>query len=570
MTNKKLRTVTAVLFILATVMVFSSTSSAIAPLAARLIGINDTLVNIQNFPGGIRGITTDGVKVYARSSNYGNSRIYETNFDGSGTTYHDVTNPPANVNVEQSNLAMSHGCIWASTPSGDLYCIDTTTWSAHQIAVPAAYPLPTNQWWIYSNMTDLPDGRIARISAPTGSGSSYTSTLRTYTVTGTGATATIAWSEDFILADTQPWPSDDHGIASDGVYLYRISCCTSDYQSWSLVSGAPSPLVHSYTYSVEDGLGNSTFITHDHIGSRYIVGDYDNARFYYTDSQHPGSGPGVPTTTTPTTTAPTTTLPATTTTAPPMATTTTPTTSTTAAPPTTQLAVPPTPVVETTAAPVGQASIARIVSTTTLVATTPTKAAPTTSTTIPPTTTSTIPSISSVPVGEAAVLIDGSNAPTEVSRQGNKIIVAAGAMKATFSVLDDEGKNIPLDSEGNITASPNATVGIELEGFIPESQVEAWLFSTPTKLGAFTITANGSLTTSVPLPEGVDAGEHRISVVNQSAGKNKATFTLGITISQKSSSIDVPVWVLVIPLILAVFTAMFLPPALRRKRQVLQ
>lgn len=81
MTHQKSRTVAAVFFILATVTFFSSTSSAIAPLAARLIGVNDTIVNIQNFPGGVRGITTDGVKVYARSSTYGNSRIYETNFN---------------------------------------------------------------------------------------------------------------------------------------------------------------------------------------------------------------------------------------------------------------------------------------------------------------------------------------------------------------------------------------------------------------------------------------------------------------------------------------------------------
>jgi hypothetical protein len=127
MLKKQSMTSVILVAIVVAVAVFSSTSSAIAPLAARLIGRNHTVVTIQNFPGGMKGITTDGTKVYMHSGDYGISRIYETNFDGTGTTYHDITNPPTDVTFEQSNLAFSHGCIWTSSHSGNLYCISTST-----------------------------------------------------------------------------------------------------------------------------------------------------------------------------------------------------------------------------------------------------------------------------------------------------------------------------------------------------------------------------------------------------------------------------------------------------------
>ena len=41
----------------------------------------------------------------------------------------------------------------------------------------------------------------------------YLSTLRTYTVSGTGAAATIAWSADYQMADPDNWATDEHGIA---------------------------------------------------------------------------------------------------------------------------------------------------------------------------------------------------------------------------------------------------------------------------------------------------------------------------------------------------------------------
>lgn len=549
-----------------TFAIFSSVSTAAAPQADRLIGISDTVVTIADLPGGMFGIATDGRKVYVRSTTYRDERIYETNFDGTGTVEHEVTNFPTTVTTEQSNLALSHGCIWSSSHSGELFCTSTSTWTANQVAVPSDHPLPGGQWWMYSNLLDFPDGRIGRVSPQTDDNSSL---LRTYNVIGTGNSATITWSEDFILADTGFWIGDDHGIATDGVYVYRIVCCESRYKSWKLVSGAPSPVSYDGTGDThDDGVGNATYITHDHVHSRYLIGDYSNNRFYMTTSQNPGVGPGVTTTTTTTTTtvAPTTTTS--------VAPTTTVRVTTTSAPTATTVPVALEIVVNASVAtvPSGQASVATIApskftnssaSTTTTVSSAKTTTAPTS----PPVPTSTIPNISSTPPGKASVIINGSNSPASVSRDQNQLVITSGELKATVGSVNGNGTVGSLDQDGNISLRPGSLIRIRVSGLAPNSVMEAWLFSKPRRLGNARTDANGALTATFTIPEDTPNGDHRVAIVAKMANGKDATFALGIKVNDLKSSIDVPTWLIVTPLVMSIGVAMFLPPALRKRKR---
>ena len=103
---------------------------------------------------------------------------------------------------------------------------------------------------------NFPDGRIGAVSKPTatlgvggGSGANacpsnmYCKILRLYTVTRTSNSLSINWSEDVTLADPDSgWPSDDHGMATDGTYLYQIKH-ESGYKVWKLNSGTPSMII---------------------------------------------------------------------------------------------------------------------------------------------------------------------------------------------------------------------------------------------------------------------------------------------------------------------------------------
>jgi hypothetical protein len=137
--------------------------------------------------------------------------------------------------------------------------------------------------------------------------------LRLYEPSGTGSSITPSFSEDIVLADTQSgWPNDDHGISTDGTYLYQIHHA-SGYKVWALQSGAPSYLVFNGDGSGDCGastgvsgtlcsitpgeITNATYITRDHTGKRYLVGDYGSGvaganKFYISTTATPPAGPG--------------------------------------------------------------------------------------------------------------------------------------------------------------------------------------------------------------------------------------------------------------------------------------
>ena len=299
------------------------TKNAALAVPESILGSGETIVEISGLSGNIRGIATDGSKLFVRTSDNANGVIYETDFDGQNTVRHEVSNAPTDVDSAQANLAMSHGCIWTSSHSGNLYCTATSDWSAAPVAVPEDKPLPAGAFWMYSDMTDFPDGRIARISYQSSTESGAESTLRVYNVSGTGTSATISWDQDFILTDSEVWPNDDHGIATDGRYLYRINY-NQGYRVWDLSAGTTVPVIFNGSGSGEcgesgtmcpinpSGFSNATYIAHDHVNARYLVGDYDAQRYYYSQAGTPGSAPStsadVPTSVdvvdTPTTTQP--------------------------------------------------------------------------------------------------------------------------------------------------------------------------------------------------------------------------------------------------------------------------
>jgi len=313
------------------------------------------------------------------------------------------------------------------------------------------------------------------------------------------------------------------------------------------------------------------------------------------------SGP-VPTTTTSTTTtvAPTTTTTTTTTIAP--TTTTAPTT--TIARTTTTLSPAPT---TTTAAPAlsiviqapvstvaqGQASVATIAPTTTTIAVLGANGLPLPTTTTTPTTsvvpsnsrsvvTTTVspratnsallpapaPVVAKVSAGQTAVQVDGVETAAKVTRSNNQMIVDAGSLTATLSGIDSTGKTVALDSDGNVHLSSGDVIKVSVGGFKPDSNVQVWLFSTPTQLGSAIVGADGAMNGEYKLPVGITAGSHRVVVTAKLLDGKPTTFTFGILVGEISNTSTLTRVLIAIPISLAIGFGFLLPTRLRRRRQL--
>ena len=310
----------------------------VIPASARLIGSGGSVVTILDTnsvtdggkcsAGFIRGVTSDGTSLFFRPS--GNpSYICKTTMAGVVVEAHDIGSTlGSTIPTDSMALSYSSGCLFirgTGAATTTIYCIDTSDWTITARTLPTS--LYAGQGWGTGNLIDFPDGRIGAVSQPglvTGNGSNncpsgmYCKILRLYSITNRGKSVTFTSSEDIYLADTEStWPSDDHGIATDGTYLYEIKY-NAGYKVWALRSGAPSYLVFNGDSGASCGatsgtspslcrinapvngssviLSNATYIGHNHATGTYIMGDYSGAanvaKVYVSNSILPPPGPG--------------------------------------------------------------------------------------------------------------------------------------------------------------------------------------------------------------------------------------------------------------------------------------
>jgi hypothetical protein len=200
-------------------------------------------------------------------------------------------------------------------------CVDTSNWTMYGPFTPTGGQVPLGGFWLTSNIMNFPDGRVGVVSAPNagrGTGPTCTATyckyLRLYNVTRTGNTLTFAFDRDITLGDSVDgnWPDDDHGMATDGTYLYQIRY-SAGYKVWQLSNTATSQVVFNgdgsgsclattgtsgtrceINASVGWGAGsNATFFGRSHATNQYIMGDYSaNSRFWISASVAPPTGIG--------------------------------------------------------------------------------------------------------------------------------------------------------------------------------------------------------------------------------------------------------------------------------------
>jgi hypothetical protein len=226
----------------------------------------------------------------------------------------------------------------------------------------------------------------------------------------------------------------------------------------------------------------------------------------------------------------------------------------------------------TTTLPVLAANGLPVPTTTTSTTIAPARARTVVTTTLPRIVTTTTlgpPVIDKVDAGQSAVQVDGVKTAAVVTRSNNQMVVTSGSLSATLSGLDKTGKRAALDSNGVVHLDVGDVIKISLGGFKPESIVEVWLFSTPTKLGTAEVGSDGKMTGEYKLPFGTKSGAHRVVVTAKLPNGKPTTFTLGILVGDMSTTSTLTRVLIAIPISLAIGFGFLLPTRLRRRRKAL-
>lgn len=177
-----------------------------------------------------------------------------------------------------------------------------------------------------------------------------------------------------------------------------------------------------------------------------------------------------------------------------------------------------------------------------------------------------MPVVGEVVAGAAEVRIGDETEPATVRREENSLIVSAGDLTTTVAALDDDGAVAALDENGNVRLAAGGRIRIELDGFAAGAGVEAWLFSDPVRLGTATTSSTGTLSEVFSVPVDADDGEHRVAVVAGDSSGETVTVTVGVMVGEWESGPAIAVWLIAVPIVLAVFGAMVIPATRRRRR----
>ncbi|MEY4633647.1 MAG: hypothetical protein RLZ18_1019 [Actinomycetota bacterium] len=288
---------------------------------------------------------------------------------------------------------------------------------------------------------------------------------------------------------------------------------------------------------------------------------------------------------TPTTTT-TTTAPTTTTTAPTTTTTTVPvaSSSTTSVAPATTTSSSTLPA---TTVPVGQAAMPTIapgVTPTTVQISASTEVTPkvsstSTTSTLPPLVTSTeqsrqtrnasiAPAAAEADPGVASAIVDGKVVSTNVSRTNNQLVFTVGGISGTVYGVSRDGVKTTLDADGNMRLEDGYKIVVEGGGFLATSDVEAWMFSTPIRIGTLTSNIDGVIKNQLAIASSLEVGQHRIVLVGKNSIGQKVTLSVGFVFGSAPTTSVASRILIVVPVTLAVFIGLLVPATRRRRKRL--
>jgi hypothetical protein len=182
-----------------------------------------------------------------------------------------------------------------------------------------------------------------------------------------------------------------------------------------------------------------------------------------------------------------------------------------------------------------------------------------TTTTLPVrTTTTTIPD-----VDESVVLVNGSAVTSKVLTDDESVSIEAGIVVARIKALDKNGDTLALLPSGQLQLNKAVSLHVAVKGLLPQSDVRVWMRSTPTLLGTSQVSVDGTINDSYNVS--APSGEHRIIIDGLNELSQSITMGIGANATNNNTS-PASMALIIAPIALAVFAAVFLPPALRRRR----
>lgn len=171
--------------------------------------------------------------------------------------------------------------------------------------------------------------------------------------------------------------------------------------------------------------------------------------------------------------------------------------------------------------------------------------------------------------GEGQARFGGTVVPLQTSRVGDELVVTVGRAKIVIGASDVDGQTANPSGEDTLQLVPGGEITIRSEGFEPFSEAEGWLFSDPVRLGSATANDAGRVEAGFVIPDSVPVGSHRFGLKAVEQSGQPIEMTLGVeVVRREAASVQWTVWIVVAVVGAGIASALFLPSAIRRRREV--
>jgi hypothetical protein len=145
-------------------------------------------------------------------------------------------------------------------------------------------------------------------------------------------------------------------------------------------------------------------------------------------------------------------------------------------------------------------------------------------------------------------------------------MVSVAGVSGSISGINSSGRQIPLDSAGNLRLVANDRIPLNFSGLTPGPSVELWMFSTPIQLGQAKADASGNLSTTVVVPTALESGNHRIVIKAMNEAGKSVTLSVGIVVGAQKKLSSTTRLLIITPVSLAILAALIIPATRRRRR----
>ena len=135
--------------------------------------------------------------------------------------------------------------------------------------------------------------------------------------------------------------------------------------------------------------------------------------------------------------------------------------------------------------------------------------------------------------GNVIAMVDGNQVDAWMSVTGQTITVQT-EQGVKVSVQNTDSSST---SGSSLVLNPGSTVAVQADGYTPGSPLEAWIFSTPVRLGAGVADENGSFKGEFPLSSSAQLGQHTVVLHGLSTSGEVITVAIGVKVIETTQAV---------------------------------